>query len=212
MKHIIKTTEWYRDSQEFRTERLPKASSSVTSEPTPLVAILPAVRLTPDALCSIVCVWMLTTNIVKRSVAVHVLSCSIVWLLSADRRIVTEQPTEHRSTPAWYQTAKFASSSYTFIQRWLSWIQLLRRLMLLLTTRSLRRAKKAVVCWNRITVRPNSSDIHKNSYRSFLYKTLSIGLCFREKPGSGNNILLYGTYKSQSVLSVFLDPSRWNSV
>ena len=51
------------------------------------------------------------------------------------------------------------------------------------------------------------SDIHKTLYRSSLYKRLSIGLCFRVKSGD-INILLYGTNKCQSLLSVFLHPSR----
>lgn len=73
--------------------------NSVTAERTSPVAILPTVRLKPDALSSPVCVLMSTTNVVTPRVAEHVVSCGIVRLQSADRRVVTVQQTE-LGTPA----------------------------------------------------------------------------------------------------------------
>ena len=51
------------------------------------------------------------------------------------------------------------------------------------------------------------SDIHKILYGSFFIQNIVYQALFFEKSGS-DNTLLYGTYKCQSVLSVFLGSSR----
>jgi hypothetical protein len=111
-----------------------------------------------------------------------------------------------------------SNCKFRFFQRSLSWIQLVRRLKLLLTRCSLRSAEKKVVGWNHIIVQPKQqrlnrlSDFHRTFYRRFLlYKTSCIRLCFREEWGSDNHILLYGINKCLSVLSVLFGPSRWIS-
>ena len=210
MEQIVKTREWHRvnrwASQEFRNEPFPNVGQQRHPWTNPTCGTLTAVRLMPDLLSALV--------------PRHAVSCSFVWLQPADRRRFTVQTTElgtwRHSTPA-YRTAQSATSSYTFHPA-LADLNTATRLShftayyAFFTTSGERSLMlKSHYCATQQRLH-RLSDVHKTFCRSFYTIHSLIRLCFREKSGSDINILLYGTNKHISVLCIFLDPSRWNSV